>query len=126
VVVRGKADFWRATLVTRARKAQGGARRARSPASAYHSKSVKERQGSASADGSEDEVLVKSAAPTGSSKGRGGAERGLMIATSDSAKELPPVSRTNWREGDALMLRTGVEAVRLCWCMFLASVSESD
>jgi hypothetical protein len=49
-----------------------------------------------------------------------------MIATSDSAKELPRVSRTNWREGDALMLRTGVEAVRLCWCMFRASVSESD
>jgi hypothetical protein len=115
VVVRGKADFWRATLVMRARKAQEEALGEHAPprrpttagagaAAARNRKSVKERvaaadggtgegrQGSASADGSEDEVLVKGAVPAGSSKRGGGAERGLMIATSGSAKERPPVS----------------------------------
>jgi hypothetical protein len=113
VVVRSKADFWRATLTIRARKAQedaleeaGVPRRPTTAgtgaAVARNRKSVKARiaaangtaSGSASADVSEDEVLVKGAPPSqsqaaaGASAKRGG-ERGLKINASN--KNRPPV-----------------------------------
>lgn len=110
IVVRGKADFWRAQVAMRARKAEettddnAGAKRpttagtGAAAARARKTASLKARVAAANAgntsagdSGTEEEVLVKgSALPTGASSKRAPTtEKSLKIATSN--KDRPPV-----------------------------------